>query len=825
MMRVKFWMYLVLLIVGSICATQSVFAQVVDYSKIKVEHLSSEQILQIMTRAQSQGLSDVELYSTLQQQGMPQAELVKLKARISKLKAKDVGDQNLSVLVDPGEQGRSMEQTSELLDTSVGVVQDDGKPKIFGSTLFNHGNIKFEPNMNMATPANYSIGTGDQLLLDITGDNEVSYKLLVSPEGTIKVDYVGIIPVAGLSIEAAKSKLSNRLSSTYPALRTGGTQLDLNLGNIRSIKVTLTGFVTQPGTYTLPSVATVFNALYAAGGPSDQGSFRDIQIIRNNVVIGHIDTYDFLVNGTQSGNVRLEDQDVIHIPVYQTRVEFQGLVKRPGFFEAKQGEHFSDLLKYAGGFAPNAYTAKVKVIKVTRRDRELRDIYSDEFSNYVAANGDQYIVEEILDRYENRVQVDGAVFRSGFYELTPGMTVMQLLDKADGIKEDAFMTRAYINRLNPDNTQRLISFDLQKLLDGEIEDIVLRREDKLIVTSIFDLRDEININIDGEVRNPGKFQFADDMTLGNAIHMAGGLTDAANIERVEIARRIRKNTNERDSVLSELLLVKFNSKEEALESDFELKPFDIVNIRTSTGYQFQRQVRIEGEVKYPGVYTLVTKGEKISDLIKRAGGFTEFAYLEGASLQRIATSSEIAVQTSQADKTDTLTDEMEAQSEEVRNSILNKVKEGRSKTDLYFNNHIGIELARIVKKNDSKYNILLQQGDILTVPRQLQTVKVVGEVLSPISVVYVKGKSLKYYVNQAGGYTSRAHKSKTFIQYANGAVKGTQRGIGRIYPEVMPGAEIVVPQQPAKQKMSTQAIVGLSSGVVSMLAIIVSLLK
>lgn len=818
-------MCFMLLLLGSVFATPAVFAQAVDYSKIKVEQLSNDQILQMMTRAQSQGMSDADLYNSLQQQGMAPVEVDKLKVRVYKLKSKDIGDKNLTALVDPGEQGRNIGNNNELLDTPGTHVEDDGKPKIFGSSLFRNGNIKFEPNLNMATPANYSIGVGDQLLLDITGDNEVSYKLMVSPEGTIKVDYVGIIHVSGLSIEAAKSKLSNRLSSTYPALRNGGTSLDLTLGNIRSIKVTLTGFVSQPGTYTLPSVATVFNALYAAGGPSDQGSFRDIQVIRNNVIIGHIDTYDFLVNGIQTGNVRLEDQDVIHIPVYQTRVEFQGLVKRPGFFEVKQGEHFSDVLKYAGGFSPNAYSAKVKVFKVTRRDRQLRDIYADEFSSYIATNGDQYIVEEILDRYENRVQVDGAVFRSGFYELTPGMTVMQLLDKADGIKEDAFMTRAYINRLNPDNTQRLISFDLQKLLDGQIEDIVLRREDKVIVTSIFDLRDEININIDGEVRKPGKFQFADDMTLGNAIHMAGGLTDAANIERVEIARRIRKNTNERDSILSELLLVKFNSKEEALESDFILKPFDIVNIRTSTGYQFQKQVRIEGEVKFPGVYTLVTKDEKISDLIKRAGGFTEFAYLEGASLQRVATNSEIAVQTAKTNDGDSLTTNMEVESEEVRSSILNKVKDGRAETDLYFNNYIGIELERIVKKKDSKYNILLQEGDILTVPRQLQTVKVVGQVLSPISVVYVKGKSLKYYVNQAGGFTSKAHKSKTFIQYANGAVKGTQRGLGRIYPEVKPGSEIVVPEEKAKQRMSAQSIVGLSSSLISMIVIIVSLLK
>ncbi|SFS97371.1 polysaccharide biosynthesis/export family protein [Sphingobacterium wenxiniae] len=813
----------------------SIGAQIRDFSKIQVDQLTEPQIENLWSRAEQQEMSDQDLYNSLQQQGMPNAEITKLRVRITALKKKRENERLRKGSPATKEKTKKVlldqDWFTPLVDTlneDIEIEEElDKQFQIFGSELFKNNAISFEPNMNMPTPKGYVVGAGDQLSLDITGDNEASYELTVTPEGAIKVEYAGLINIAGLSVEAARTKISNRLTSIYPAIRSGRTKVDLNLAAMRSIKVTMTGFVTQPGTYTLPAVATVFNALYAAGGPNDQGSFRSIQVLRNNEVVSTIDAYDFLVNGLQAGNIRLEDQDVIHIPVYISRVQMEGLVRRVGFFEIKDGETFADLLRYAGGFDNKAYTARVKVLRSTGKDVGIFDIKETDFAIYKPFNGDHYIVEEILERYANRVVLDGAVFRAGDYELTPGLTVGELLKRGEGIREDAFTARAYVQRLNPDNTQRLLSFDLKKLLDGEIEDIPLRREDRLVVTSIFDLRDEYFVTIDGEVRHPGQLDYAEEMTLGSAIQMAGGLSDAANIERIEVARRIRRNINERDSVLSELMVVKFDNKEEAVQSDFVLQPFDMISIRTSTGYQLQRQVRIEGEVRYPGVYTLVRKDERISDLIERAGGFTEYAYLEGASLQRIATSSEIAVQSSRSATSldNNLIDSLELQNEENRNAILGKIKEGQSKTNLYFNKYIGIDLKRIVKRPESRLDIFLEEGDVLTVPRQLQTVKIVGEVLSPISVVYQKGRNLKYYVNQAGGYTSRAHKSKTFVQYANGSVKGTQKGLGRIYPEIRPGAEIIIPQKPEKQKISVQAIVGLTSGLVSMTAILVTLFR
>lgn len=822
--RLKIWksFFIVFLLVYSGMA----YGQEVDYSKVKVDDLSNEQVIQLMTRSESQGLSRQELYNTLSLQGMPQPEIVKLQNRINQIRRQDVGNQNLSVLVDPTEEGRSTGESNDILNTRVGEVQDDGRPKVFGSDLFRNGNIKFEPSMNMPTPSNYIIGSGDQLLLDITGDNEASYKLQVSPEGTIRVEYIGIIEVAGLTIEAARSKLTGRFSTTYPALRSGRTKLDLNLGNIRSIKVILTGAVTQPGTYTLSSISTVFNALYAAGGPSGNGSYRKIQVIRNNQVVTTIDTYDFIVNGIQGDNIRLEEQDIIHIPVYDTRVELQGEVKRPGLYELVAGESIDELIKYGGGFKANAHKAKIKVLKYTDRERAIQDIYASNFQTYLPQNGDQFIVEEILDRYANRVQLEGAVFRPGYYELTDGLTVRQLIDKGEGIKEDAFMQRGYINRLNTDNTQRLISFDLQQLLRGEVEDISLRREDRVIISSIFDLREEYNISIDGEVRKPGKFKYADDMTLGNAIHMAGGLTDAANIERIEIARRIRRNINERDSVLSELQIVHFDSKEEALQSDFVLQPFDIVNIRVSTGYLLQKQVRIEGEVRYPGVYTLVSKEERISDLIERAGGFTDYAYLKGASLKRSASDTKISNDNIRAsdDFQQQLTDERN-ESVATQMQALEQSEERGASTSLAFSDYVGIELHRIVNKPGSKFDLLMEDGDIITVPRELQTVSVKGQVLNANRIRYQKGKPLSYYIDQAGGFTANAHKKKVFVQYANGSVTGTKSGLGRVYPKIEPGAEIIVPAKPVRPRMDARTAIGLTSGVVSMAAIIVSLLR
>lgn len=796
-----------------------------DVSKIKVEQLSDEQVLRMITEAEKRGLSDDQLLQSLGQRGMAAGEQQKLRNRITTVRQQKLQGTRATDVVQPTDNSdRTVNEGEILYDTveTEAEQEEASAGRIFGAELFRNNNLTFTPNLNIPTPKNYVIGTGDQLLLDLTGDNVASYQLPVSQEGTINVEYVGLISVAGLTIEAASDKIENQMGSTYPQLSSGRTQLSLTLGNIRSIKVTLTGFVTKPGTYTLPSLANVFNALYAAGGPSRKGTYRNIQLIRNNQVIETIDTYDFLTKGLQPGNVRLEDGDVIHIPVFNQHVSIEGLVNNPGTFEPLPNETLADVLRFAGDFSPEAYTAKVKVLQITDRERSVADIYADDYASYTPQNGDQYIVEEVLDRYANRVEIEGAVFRPGKYALTEGLTLRQLIQQAEGLKEDAFMARAYINRLKPDNTQELITVNLSELMEGDAdENHVLQREDRIIISSIFDLREEYTVSISGQVRRPGQFPYVEQMTLGSLLQMSGGLAEAANVEYVDVARRIRRSTNVQDSTTAELVRVEFDSREEALQSSFALEPFDMVSVHTSTGYQVQRMVRIEGEVMHPGEYALLKKDETISDLIRRAGGVTEFAYLPGASLQRKASDAMVArgnsTLTGQA-KRDLV--ELEREQAAIQSLALDNIREDSTATSLYFSNYVGIKLDKILDGN-SKYDIPLEDEDVIVVPRQLRTVIVRGQVLNPNRIVYQKGKSLKYYINQAGGFTANAHKKKTFVQHANGAVEGSSWG----YPKVQPGSEIIVPTKPEREPLGVQAWVSMGSVVTSLAAVVVSLLR
>jgi len=797
------------------------------------------------------GYDESQLDGFARAQGVSAVEVQKLKERLANIKRKK---QQPNPSQGSSSQSRNTRSTGRQVDgySNADSLQnkqtnrrdsmenEEGKLKIFGSDLFKNNAITFEPNLRMATPSSYIIGPDDEILLDITGDNEASYQLPVTPDGTIKVEYVGQINVAGLSIAAAKNKIEQRLSGTYPAIRSGRTQVSVNIGNIRTIRVTLTGAATKPGTYSLPSLATVFNALYAAGGPNKNGTYRKIQVIRGNRVISTIDVYDFLANGIQQGNIRLQDQDIIHIPVYGARVQFEGEVKRPAIFETVPGESLSDILRYAGDFTENAYSAKVKVLQTTGRERSVQDIYADQFANYTPKSGDQYIVEPILDRFANRISVLGAVFRPGIFGLEPGMTLKQVLEMADGVREDAFLERGIINRLKADNTSELINFNVRDVLAGTAADIPLKREDKIEISSIFDLRDEYKFTVQGEVRFPGDFPFASNATLGDLIQKAGGLTEGAKNARIEIARRI-KNLDVTDHRSSQTVLV--DIKDGVLtDPNMTLQPYDVISVLGDAGFRTQRQVKIEGEVLYPGYYTIMREDERISDIIKRAGGLTTYAYTEGASLKRTGMSKlnaaekkekerlkkELERDSLDAEENDGKTKKYTAVEEEngdnskAKSSALAKVsQQTTSDSDIEPSDLVGIELNKILEKPYEKGDLLVLDGDIINVPKELETVKVVGEVLNPNNVVYVKGKSLKYYVNQAGGFTDNALKKRVFVQYANGAVKGKDGG----YPEVKPGAEIVVPKRAPRERMSAQGWVGLGTGIASLAAIIVSLLR
>ena len=786
-----------------------------------------------MQKAASIGYSDAQISQMAMAQGMDADEASKLLKRVKALRKKEAS----GMMQGMQKQARGSNDSSLFYsnDINIGNNNEAGnrsfidssqislEPKIFGADLFRNSAISFQPNMNMPTPQGYIIGPGDELLVDLTGDNIASYNLKVTPEGFINLEYVGKISVGGLSIEEATSKIKNKMSGTYPALKSGRSHVSVNLGNIRSIRITILGEVTRPGSYTLSSLSTVFNALYASGGPNENGSFRTIEVIRNNKVVSTVDVYDFLLKGLQVHNIRLQDEDVIRVPVYELRVEAAGEVKRPGLYEMLPGESLADVLSFAGGFAGQAYTASVKVFQVTGRERRITDVSKANFKEYKPANSDKYVVESILNRFENRVQITGAVFRPGYFELKPGLTLKALIGQAQGLKEDAFLQRGYIYRLKADNTQELISFTVADVLNGNEADIALQREDIVQISSIFDLRDEYTLEIEGAVRKPGTFKYADSMTIGSLIQMAGGFAEGASASRIEVARRI-KNTAAGSSQerTAQLFTVSVDSNLNISPSDFRLKPFDIVTIRNLAGYETQLQVTVEGEVLYPGSYTLQNKNESISDIIKRAGGLTDYAYAAGASLRRPETETSSSTGT----VTKAMQDEQMLNLERLSTDTIADFQETKELKQLYTSDQVGINLEKILAKPHNRQDLIMQNGDILQVPKLLQTVKVNGEVLRPNNIAYSKNRLFKSYINGAGGYTQRALKKGSFIQYANGSVAGTRKILFvNNYPEVKPGAEIWVPRRAARERLSPQAWIGIGSTIATLGILAFSLLK
>lgn len=832
-----------------------------SYADVKVDDLTDAQIRQMIQKAESIGYNDAQLEQMAAAQGMPQTEIQKLRLRVQKIRSNQgseadnrqgnpqTGSFNNQNNGQDAVNGRTygangLNNQQNRYNNPDSLAMNGGnlelqrqreiqsmfeslKPKVFGSELFKNSNLTFEPNLRMATPKSYVIGPDDELLVDLTGDNEANYRLPVSPDGTIRLQYVGIISVGGLSIEQATSKLRAAMAKTYPALHSGRSNIAVNLGNIRGIKVVLTGEVVKPGTYTLPSLATVFNALYASGGPAENGSFRKIQVIRNNRVVSTIDTYDFLVQGIQKGNIRLQDQDVIHIPVYETRIEVAGEVKRPALFESLKGDNIQDVLNFAGGFNTRAYTGRIKVLQNTEKERRITDIASTEFAAYAPKNGDKYIVEEILDRYENRVEIAGAVFRPGLYELDKGLTLRALINKAEGLKEDAFLNRGYINRLNMDNTLSLISFDVSKIIAGTTADIPLQREDKVTISSLFDLRDEYKVMIQGEVRDSGTYDYAENMSLEDLIQIAGGFREGATPNRIEISRRIKNSdAMSASAITAEVFTVNIDQNLKLSNEAFVLKPFDVISVRSSEGYQVQRQVTLEGEVLYPGTYTITRKDERISDLIKRAGGLTPIGYPEGASLKRPGPKPTLNVKNKNSinnedEEAKKFLNLKRVQQVGVRDTLNTDVEQRLIQSDL-----VGIELATILKNPQGKGDLIVEDGDIIRVPKQLQTVKVTGEVLNPNNIVFSSGKGFKQYVNGAGGFTNTALRKGAYIKYANGSVESARKFLFfNNYPKVKPGAEILVPKRAVTERLTPQGWIGLGTAVASMAAIIVSLLR
>jgi protein involved in polysaccharide export with SLBB domain len=824
MNRLRFLIFLIAVLCFGAVTNITAQTNLQNLSSINVDDLSDQQLIQLLQQAQKSNLTDTELLQQAQSRGMSAPQIQKLELRIKKLRTKNNDSSNAradSTLTQQGRQLNYKPDTADSVNTNKELFESL-KPKIFGADIFKTKNSSFEPNLKLATPLNYIVGPNDQLNISVYGSSLVNWKLEVSPEGNINIPGVGILNVGSKTIEQATALIKSRLAANNYAVGRG-TSVQVTLGNIRSIQVIIIGQVAKPGTYTLPSLATVFNALYTAGGPNDNGSLRQIEIIRNNRIIRHLDVYDFLLKGDQKNNITLQDQDIVRVPTYRTRVQLVGEIKIPALFEVLPGENLDNIISYAGGFTDSAYTARIKVSQVSDQQRKITDVLEADYKNYIPLRGDKYTIEPIIYRFENRVVIKGAVFRPGDYELQNGLTLLQLIDKAAGLKEDAFTERGTITRLKPDNSTEIIGFNVKDAINKTVN-ITLQREDIINISSIFDLRDKYTVTINGNVRKPGKFAFSENMKVEDLILKAGGFAEGASTNRIEVARRVSDaDPSSKSSSVSQVFSVNIDGNLKPADANFVLTPFDIVSVYSLPGYEKQKTVKVEGEVLYPGSYTIKSKNEKISDLIARAGGLTASADAAGGSLKR----DNFAILGIDKNKTDTVSINAE------RSARINRLKRSykdstniTADTTQLRNNFVGIELDKILKSPGSKTDLLLENGDVIRVPKQQQVVRVNGQVLYPSAVVFDKSKSFNDFVSNAGGYGPDALRRGAYVVYPNGTVKGTRKFLFfNNHPSVKPGSEIYVPKKSESKGNTAQTILGFTTGLASLGAIILGILS
>lgn len=679
--------------------------------------------------------------------------------------------------------------------------EEDNKKKIFGHNIFSQENLSFEPNMNIATPADYCLGPGDMVFIDIWGASQKTISATVSPEGEIEIEGYGPLQVNGLTVNAANSKLRSTVGQRY-----GGSQIKLSVGQTRTMSVNVMGEVQAPGTYTLSAFATVFHALYVAGGINEIGTLRDIKVYRKGRLISTIDIYDYILNGNLVGNVRLAPEDVIIVGPYDCLVNITGKVKRPMYYEMKKQESVATLIKYAGGFSGDAYEGSVRLIRKTGGEMSIYNLDEFERSSFHLADGDSLAVDSVLPRFRNMVEVKGAVFRPGMYQMDGSInTVRQLLKAVGGVTEDAFTARAVMHRRKADRTLEVLSVDVEGLLNQTVPDITLRNEDVLFIPSLKDVQEERTLSIYGEVNDPGIYQFAEKTTLEDFILQAGGLKDGASVVKIDVSRRLRDS---RAFSSGNLMAQSFTfAIKDGFVIDgapgFELEPFDEVFVRKSPGYVEQKHVSIEGEVAFGGKYVMTQKKMRLSDLVKSAGGLTNEAYPQGARLERTLTTME-KIKTRQLLKLATFGD-----STDVR------------KLDISDTRYVGINLDKALQNpGNDEWDIVLEEGDRLSIPSVSNTVSINGEVMYPNTVAYKKGADLDYYVNMAGGYSLKAKKSRVFAVNMNGTVTRVKKA-----KDIQPGCEIVVPIKKKGRSISVAEILSLGVMTSTLATAIVTLMR
>ena len=796
---------------------------------VMAQQMSDDQVIQYVKEANKSGKSQKQITTELLRRGVTKEQVSRIQQKYSESntvsnKSNEMPSQlRQRTLVDDGGGQRRTTDYSEvgMLDETVGGRVDnradntattDNASQIFGHDVFTNRNLTFEPSINLATPVDYRLGPGDEVIIDVWGASENTIRQSISPEGTIQMSGLGPVQLSGMTVKDANAYLQREFSKIYSGISGSEptSQIKLTLGDIRTIQINIMGEVAVPGTYTLSSFSSVFHALYRAGGVNKIGSLRSIKVVRNGKTIADLDVYDYLMKGKMKDDIRLQEGDVIIVNPYESLVRIAGKVKRPMFYEMKPTETVATILNYAGGFTGDAYKKAVRIIRKSGREHQVYNVDEMDYSVFRLDDGDSISVDAVLKRFENRVEIRGAVYRSGLYELSGTVnTVKQLIKKAEGLRGDAFLNRALLDRENEDLSHEVIAVDLGGLLKGTVADIPLQKNDILYIPSIHDLKEEETISIHGEVASPGTFLFSKNMTIEDLLVQSGGLLEAAATTKVDITRRIKdpKSTSF-SSVLGKTY--SFDIKDGLVvggEGDFHLEPFDEVYVRKSPAYRKQQNVVVAGEVLFGGNYALVKKNERLSDLISKAGGITPDAYVKGARLIRKMTE-----------------EEQRRQADAVRMARMGEGKDSISVEKLNISDTytVGINLEKAISNPGSDFDLVLREGDVLFIPEYINTVKISGAVMYPNTVLYKRGESLRYYINQAGGYGNLAKKKKAYVVYMNGTVSRLK---SRDKKAIEPGCEIIVPSKEEKKRMSTAEILGMGSTTASIAAMIATMVN
>ena len=785
---------------------------------LSAQSMSDDQVMKYIIKEHNAGTSQAQIVSNLMKQGVDINQIRRIRKKYeNEIQGKQLGavadnavDNTEQMMrqnngnekkfskMDSNDYRNDNENDgfSEKDETSLSEKTSENKEmlfngnKVFGRDIFNNNSLTFEPAMNIATPQNYVIGPGDNIKLDIYGASQRSNIYTVSPDGDITVEGYGPIHVSGMSVSRAQAHLRSTLGSRYSS-----SSIKIGLGQTRSIIVNIMGEVQAPGTYTLSAFASVFHALYMAGGISELGTLRNIKVFRRGSLVTVVDVYDYILNGKLTGNVRLQDNDVIVVGTYDAMVSIKGKVKRPMYYEMKKTESLASLLNYAGGFGHDAYRKAIRVIRNSDSKRKVFNVGEFDFSAFKVHDGDDVSVDSIINRYENMVEVKGAVFRPGMYQLGGEITtVKNLLEQCDGVMEDAITTRGVMHRMNPDRTLSVLPVDIGGILAGTSADIPLQNEDVLFVPSKTDQQTERTITIHGEVMYPGEYRYAENETLEDFVLQAGGLKESASTVKVDVSRRIIDNKAiESNGITAENF--SFSLKEGFVidgEPGFVLKPYDEVYVRKSPGYQTQQNVYIDGEINFPGTYAMSKRETRLSDIVKAAGGVNSLAYVKGARLER-KISPEERIRMRQ------VLDVVENQAETGDSTDLKKLDFG----DIYY---VGIQLDKALENPGSDYDLVMREGDKIFVPEYNNTVTISGNVLYPNTVAYKKGKKASYYINQAGGYGNRARKHSTYIVHMNGTVNQVGEG-----DKPTPGCQIIVPTKPKADPTKVTQWLGIGS--------------